>query len=74
MRTTGDGVNSLTLSAPLKPCPFCGGNAKVIRVGSGYERLEKPYVAVCQNDDCGASLGQYSATKQEAADRWNERV
>ena len=42
----------------LKPCPFCGSEALVVRVMP----CENPYVAVCQNEKCGASIGIYFDT------------
>lgn len=54
----------------LKPCPFCGAAAKITRI-RGYER---PYVAVCQKEECLASVGVYSYTREEAAKAWNRRV
>lgn len=54
----------------LKPCPFCGAGAKITKA-SGYER---PYVAVCQKEECQASVGVYSYSRAEAAEQWNRRA
>lgn len=52
----------------LKPCPFCGGEGKCIRM-----RPSRKFVVVCQNDKCGASVGEYSPTIRMAYDAWNRR-
>lgn len=54
----------------LKPCPFCGAVAKITRIRGS----ERPYVAVCQKEECQASVGVYSYTRAEAAKVWNRRV
>lgn len=54
----------------LKPCPFCGGEAKITRIRGS----ERPYVAVCQKGECQASVGVYSYTRAEAAKAWNRRA
>lgn len=54
----------------LKPCPFCGAVAKITRIRGS----ERPYVAVCQKEECQASVGVYSYTRAEAAKAWNRRV
>lgn len=54
----------------LKPCPFCGDAAKITRI----QGSERPYVAVCQKEECQASVGVYSYTRAEAAKAWNRRV
>lgn len=59
------------MESDLKPCPFCGGEGRVIRIPGNFP---KNYVVVCWNEGCEASLGNYSATKEEAADEWNRRA
>lgn len=54
----------------LKPCPFCGGKALIIDVEPTEEIY---YIGVCLNIECGASIGIYSATREEAAEAWNRR-
>lgn len=51
----------------LKGCPFCGGDAKVVRTKdlSGY------WYAECTK--CYSRQLAYSKDKQEAADMWNKR-
>lgn len=51
----------------LKPCPFCGHEARMEHDEEGrrpwFWRVE------CSNPDCGP----YQHTEQEAADAWNRR-
>lgn len=46
----------------LKPCPFCGGKAHIMRGG---------HWIACE--DCQSESGYYS-TKEEAIEAWNRRV
>lgn len=55
----------------LKPCPFCGGKSWVLKIPN---ESNKKYVVVCKDDDCGASLGNYSETREEAINAWNKRA
>ena len=53
----------------IKPCPFCGGDGKVVRFPN------MAYEAGCFNNDCEIKPGTYSVeTKKEAIDMWNERA
>ena len=60
----------------LKPCPFCGGKAIMMRL----ERLETGFVSyyVSHSDifNCTYEIKQQSAsqTMQEAANKWNRRA
>lgn len=58
------------MSEELKPCPFCGGEAKVIKIPRG----DRKYVAICENDLCMASVGNFSCTREDAVRKWNRRV
>jgi len=55
----------------LKPCPFCGGKAKVGYAISDYNR----WGVECQT--CGASVevgyGNYPDTEEAAIKKWNGR-
>ena len=56
----------------LKPCPFCGGEAKVYDKGYGHDH--KGFV-VCA---CGAQMvyqydGNFIST-EEAVKNWNRRI
>lgn len=55
----------------LKPCPFCGGEAEAIKA---HHIFEKPYVVICGNKECRASLGEFSKTREEAIEAWNRRM
>ena len=55
--------------AELKSCPFCGGEAEILK----YPRCERKYVVVCKNNLCNASIGQYSTSKENAVRAWNTR-
>ena len=47
----------------LKPCPFCGGKAKVMNGPDDW----------VQCDRCGATTA-FSATVESAIAKWNRRV
>lgn len=46
----------------LRPCPFCGGKAHIMRGG---------HWIACE--DCQSESG-YCSTKEEAIEAWNRRV
>ena len=54
------------MSEKLKPCPFCGSDAKVL--------MSDGWIIICQNSDlnCNARL-PYCPTKNEAIKTWNTR-
>ena len=54
-------------SEELKPCPFCGGEAKVL--GTKYEGGD--YYIVCEK--CRVRVGSYS-NPVEAIEAWNKRA
>ena len=53
----------------IKPCPFCGSEAKVYTGGFGEK-----YVS-CTNNNCGGSLdgGIWFTTDEKAIEIWNKR-
>lgn len=56
----------------LKPCPFCGGEAEIVKDG-----IIKPYKARCNNADnkcCVMVVTAWFSTKQEAIEAWNQRA
>ena len=57
--------------AELKPCPFCGGEAEVVKVHSGVAMF--PYTVVCKSDECSASVGVFKETRGKAIEAWNTR-
>lgn len=52
----------------LKPCPFCGGEAKIVK------SPENEYIAICRNKQCNASVGFFPNTRKEAIEAWNRRA
>lgn len=59
------------MSETLKPCPFCGGEARII--AKPYE----PKVCVgCDDDTClgFSGLGWLYDSEKEAAELWNRRA
>lgn len=57
----------------LKPCPFCGGVAKLYGsskiTGTGFKHYQ---IVVCLNDDCGCRTG-FCETVADAIEKWNTR-
>ena len=49
----------------LKPCPFCGGKAKIERY------TIKPYAACTE---CGCSMPDRHQTVEQAIEAWNRRT
>lgn len=54
------------MTAELKPCPFCGGKAKIIQ--SSRRTL---FFTACE--DCDADSDYYD-TEEKAAEAWNRRT
>lgn len=54
----------------LLPCPFCGGEAEMV---VAHHVFEKPCVVICKDKHCGVSKGNFSKTKEEAINAWNNR-
>ena len=56
----------------MKPCPFCGAEAKVVSPPTGS------YVVACQGTDCGAVMRAWDMdnAKQHAmvVERWERRA
>ena len=56
----------------LKPCPFCGGEAKL--QDTTYGNNISAYVVRCKNIDCDIRPAtSYFRLKKEAIERWNRR-
>lgn len=53
----------------LKPCPFCGGNAKVKKVGTQYA------IKCLHDKDCFANILEFDImpTKEQAINDWNNQ-
>lgn len=71
----------------LKPCPFCGGAAKLDDIEIYYVVQGKYghacFVVTCGNRDCGAQVTAYNRTggplpyetmAEKAAEKWNRRA
>ena len=55
--------------ANLKPCPFCGGDAMIVKVeGSSY-----PYSVQCIDIDCSCRTDNFKKY-EDAIKSWNKRV
>ena len=54
------------MSRELKPCPFCGGKARLVKDGEAYK-------VYCISHACDAQYG-WCATKEKAIQGWNRRV
>ena len=54
----------------LKPCPFCGKEAKI-----RYNRDDEQYRVLCGTKWCRGNMAKedYWPTPEEAAEGWNER-
>lgn len=57
--------------AKLKPCPFCGGEAR-----STFNDLY--YKIFCTNENCGASITKkadvFYCARNDVLDAWNRRA
>lgn len=51
----------------LKPCPFCGGEIRIVRLRGSYG---EPWYARC--DRCEVS-GYYYKTEDQAIEAWSDR-
>lgn len=52
----------------LKPCPFCGGEIRIVRLHGSYG---EPWYARC--DRCEVS-GYYYKTEAQAIEAWSDRL
>lgn len=59
----------------LKPCPFCGGDARIVVLKEGFKSI-----VVCTTPGCGCGRHSYNngATDETVATRltvaWNRRI
>lgn len=59
----------------LKPCPFCGGEAKLRQYREKFLLDNKPrdcYMVLCKEKDCGCGTS-YEKTSEKAIAAWNRR-
>ena len=57
----------IRIETPLKKCPFCGGNAKIMDQKYGYYK----YYPYCSKCECRL---QAFPTELEAREAWNKRI
>lgn len=57
------------MTTDLKPCPFCGETASIVRVPSNVIR----WVVICDDDKC-AARGSLEHGTADAIAAWNRRV
>ena len=57
----------------LLNCPFCGGEARLIKESySMWSGIPHDFAVVCKN--CHASIRQFFTTEAEAIEAWNRRA
>ena len=61
--------NIVNFPNDLKPCPFCGGDAKIIYNRSLAERKKHGYLIMC--NQCGGS--HQGGARWIAKENWNRR-
>ena len=63
-------------SAKLKPCPFCGRRAHLLKQAYRYRQAVRDhYGAVCINTRCcGGRLEYFWLTERGAVRAWNRRA
>lgn len=61
------------MSEQLKRCPFCGGDAVLVKGGYGlFNPVPHDFAVKCT--DCGASTMRFSASEKGAIEAWNRRA
>ena len=53
----------------LKPCPFCGGNARIHDMGDGRKHVECSKCKGKYGDDWGKN-----GSNEELIEKWNTRI
>lgn len=57
----------------LKPCPFCGGEAKIHKSGFEYwTSMPHNFTVYCVA--CGASVRRFYENEQKSIEAWNRRA
>lgn len=63
------------MSDELKPCPFCGGEAKIESTSDQMGHLVLTgYIVRCSQCWCAPKPNNYDGNRQNAIDRWNARA
>lgn len=57
----------------LKPCPFCGGEAKLI-INCDYEGNPRKYTATCIKEYCPGQSNKSYDSEKFATLFWNQRT
>lgn len=59
----------------LKPCPFCGGHARIAKVGSDWWRVRVKHDDECAlDDDHCLTASQTDEGRQWVVTAWNRRA
>lgn len=58
------------MAKELKPCPFCGSEAKIIIFNHEYGTT----TIACTNEECDITMGKAFFTDKETIEHWNRRV
>ena len=76
LEMAGDIVDALSPSEEVKPCPFCGGEAKLVKGIKYIDNKETSiWQYVCNNKDCLIYEGyaRYQLSEEEALKAWTRR-
>jgi Lar family restriction alleviation protein len=60
----------VTTNDELKPCPFCGGRARIL----DYDDGNGGYYSICECEKCGAKGSESNCGRNYTVKRWNERT
>ena len=58
----------------LKPCPFCGGEARILCIQSASDKGFEPGLTMIHCTACRASVWPSIGDEEKVAERWNRRV
>lgn len=64
----------------LKPCPFCGGEARTIKFKKDKKKVSGIYYEICfiKCERCTCTISQAGATRERAEENainvWNRRI
>lgn len=57
----------------IKPCPFCGGEVEIVRIGGGWFWKHKGVFETWETD-CPIQFNHKYETREKAIEAWNRRV